>query len=90
MALGTQSVAATSTSVVARDSSRSMLVLMNASDEDIFLGFDQAAVLNSGIGLPPDGDPLVISVHGPLGALVGCAVNAICASGSKNLAYEAR
>lgn len=90
MSVGTQVIAATSTTVIAANSSRTLLVLCNASNEDIFLGFDQAAVQNSGICLPADGGPLVISSKGDLSALLQAAIYGICASGTKNLSYEAR
>lgn len=90
MAAGTTTIDASTTVVLAANPSRAMVVLSNASDENISLNFGEAAVLNSGIVLKPLGPPLVIDSNGPLSALVNQAVNAICASGSKILASYTR
>ena len=55
MSVGTKSIGATTTVIVAKNTARSLLTLSNASDETIFLGFDEAAVQNSGIALKPLG-----------------------------------
>ena len=90
MALGTKVIGNTTTEIVERKTERSLLVLCNASDETIFLGFDEEAVLNSGIALKPLGPPLVIGHEGNLSALLSNAVNGISASGTKNLAFLQR
>ncbi len=90
MAAAVKSIDAVTTEVLAADPSRSLLVLCNASNENISINFGADAVLNSGIVLKPLGPPFVIDSSGPLSALVNKAVNAICASGTKNLASYTR
>ena len=87
MAAGTKVIAATTTVVIAKNTARSMLILCNASNENIFLGVDAAAVQNSGICLKPLGPPLVLTSKNELSKICSSAINAICASGTKNLSY---
>ena len=67
-----------------------MVILSNASNENISLNFGADAVLNSGVVLKPLGPPLILDSNGPLSALVNQPINAICASGTKNLAHYSR
>ncbi len=90
MSVGTKTIGTASTTVLARNTARSLLVLCNASDETIFLGFDEAAVQNSGVALKPLGPPLEIRPDGPLSSLLSGAVYGICASGQKALSYTVR
>ncbi len=86
MSIGNQSIAATTTVVLAKNHQRRLLVLCNDSDETMYLAFTESAVMNQGVRLKSEdyialfeGDPGVTE-----------AVNAICASGSKVLAYLER
>jgi len=90
MASGKTTIAATTTVVAAKNPSRSLLALSNASNENITIDFDAPAVLNEGIVLKPLGPPFVIDSDGPYSAFLGSAVNAICASGGKALAHHER
>lgn len=71
----------TTTVVVAADTSRKGITITNDSDETIYLGFGAAAVMNEGHRLNADGG--FISVVDYTGT-----INAICASGSKNLSFN--
>ena len=74
-------VGATTTTVLAAGGGRQVVVLTNDSDEAIYLGIGGAAVMNKGIRLNASGGAYEIN-----GTNAGTAViNAICASGSKNL-----
>ncbi len=74
-------VGTTSTSVLATSGDRDWVVITNDSDETIYLALGSAAVLNKGIRLNANGGSLEISFDCPF---IG-QINAICASGSKNL-----
>ena len=54
---------------------------MNDSDEEIYVSFGGTAVLNEGVRLNSNGGSTSISQ----GEGSGLAINAICASGTKNL-----
>ena len=81
-------VGSTTTVVMAADPDRKWAVLTNDSDEAIYLGLGEAAVMNEGIRLDP------VAATAPAGCykidannrFTG-AINAICTSGSKNLAF---
>jgi len=72
------SVGAASTSVLAANSDRIEFLLVNDSDEVIYISLSGTAVMNEGIRLNKSG-----------GSYINCSyvgkVTAICTSGSKNL-----
>ena len=76
-------VGATSTQVLTAKSGRLYALLINDSNETIYLGLGEAAVMNKGIPLFPHGGFIEFGGSRPF---IG-EVNAICASGSKNLSY---
>lgn len=85
---GKTAVGATDTVVLAADANRKWAVLTNDSDEAIYLGMGEAAVMNEGIRLDP------VAATEPAGQYIinagnrfTGAINAICASGAKNLAH---
>lgn len=71
-------VAATSTQVLAARTDRTAAIIINDSDEEIYICYGATATLNSGIRLNKQGGTLIEDVY------VGI-VTAICTSGSKNL-----
>ena len=76
-------IANASTRVVNSNDTRIYLLLINDSDETIYVKFDSSAVLNEGLRLNANGGFYEMS---PANAnLFQGAVNAICASGNKNL-----
>jgi len=77
------SVANTSTAVLAASNNRIGVTLSNASDEAIDISFGEAASTGQGVRLSPNTPPWNVPVM-----FQGLAVNAICASGSKNLAVQ--
>lgn len=72
------SVGSTSTAIVASNNARIQVVLVNDSDETIYLGYAEAAVLNEGIRLNANGGSIIEE------RFTG-AINAISTSGGKNL-----
>jgi hypothetical protein len=74
-------VAALTTTVVAANADRKWLLLVNDSDETIYIKLGAAAVLNQGIRLNAAGGTLELTE----GSLYLGAVNGICASGGKIL-----
>ena len=76
-------VGATSTAVLAEDNKRSWCLLINDSDETIYIKFGAAAVMSEGIRLNAEGGSLDISSE--TGFFDQREINAICASGGKNL-----
>lgn len=78
---GAVTVGNTSTTVLDGNAGRQQLWLCNTSDESISIGIGQAAVLNSGIVIPA-GTAIVIDTF-----TSSLPIYAICASGSKNIAY---
>ncbi len=74
------SVGSSNTQVLAANSSRKLLILVNDSDEDIYIALGATATLNSGIRLNKKGGSLTLDDPKYTGV-----VNAICSSGSKNL-----
>ena len=79
---GAVTVGVGSTSVLASNGARVWALLINDSDEVIYVAIGQA-VLNTGIRLNAEGGSLEISTE--TGFHDTRAINAICASGSKNL-----
>lgn len=74
-------VGSSSTLVLASNSSRRFLFLVNDSDENIYVSLGSAAVVNEGILLTAGGGALTLDIA----AMWLGEINAICASGSKNL-----
>ncbi len=72
------SVGATSTSVLAANADRIEMVLVNDSDESIYLSLSDTAAMNEGILLTPSGSSYIDDKYTGV-------VTAICTSGSKNL-----
>jgi len=75
------SVAATSTTVLSHRSSRKYAVIVNDSNETIYLGVGEAAVLNEGIRLNANGGAWEIKGGHPYQGVI----YAISTSGSKNV-----
>lgn len=75
---GKVTVGNTSTSVLASNSSRIATIIVNDSDEDVYVNLSGTAVMNEGIRLNAHGGSLVEKNY------TG-AVTAICASGGKNI-----
>lgn len=71
----------TSTLVLAANSQRRWLFLVNDSDENIYVSLGSAAVVGSGILLTPGGGALTLDTA----SMFAGDVYAICASGGKNL-----
>ena len=67
----------------AANANRKYLLLVNDSDEVVYVKLGAAAVLNQGIRINASGGSYEMS--GALGNLYTGAVNAICTSGSKTL-----
>ena len=78
---GQVSVGSSSTSVLSTNRNRKFAILVNDSDEAIYVALGSTAVMNKGIRLNASGGNLIIDEKytGP--------VSAICSSGSKVLTY---
>lgn len=78
-------VGATTTAALAADTAdtRSYVLLVNDSDEAMYIKCGAAAVMNAGIRINANGGSYEMSAA--QGNLVHAAINAICASGSKKL-----
>lgn len=74
-------VGTSSTLVLAANSSRRFLFLVNDSDENIYVSLGAAAVANEGILLTAGGGALTLDIA----SMWQGAIYAICASGGKNL-----
>lgn len=74
-------VGTSSTAVLAANTDRKILILVNASDEAIYISLSSTAVQGDGIYLSPSGGALTLDLQG----MYTGAVSAICASGSKEL-----
>ena len=75
------SVGSTSTLVLAHNTGRKYALLVNDSDEPIYLGLGTAAVMNKGIRINASGGAIEIDGPEPFrGVIYG-----ICTSGSKNI-----
>lgn len=77
------SVAITSTTILSHVEKRLLAVLTNDSNETMYLGINEDAVLNEGTPLAV-GEKMVIEEKDNLNV----AIYAICASGTKNLAVS--
>lgn len=77
------SIGATSTLALAANVNRNAAMLINDSDETIYIKIGSAAVLNQGIRLNSNGGSYEMSKE--LGNLSTAAINAISTSGSKNI-----
>tara|TARA_R110002110_G_scaffold115354_4_gene286065 strand:+ start:615 stop:1304 length:690 start_codon:yes stop_codon:yes gene_type:complete len=66
-----------STELIASSATRLSVVIVNDSDEVMYLAVEDAAVMNTGIRLNPNGGSYTEEMSSD-------AINAICASGSKN------
>jgi hypothetical protein len=77
---GNKSIGATTTEVVAANEARKYLILVNDSNEAIYLSLGSAAVMNKGIRLNANGGSLEIAGEHPFRG----AINGICTSGGKN------
>jgi hypothetical protein len=75
-------VGSTSTFILAANSSRRFLFLVNDADEDIYVSLGSAAVMNEGVLLTAGGGALTLDTT----SMWQGAIYAICASGNKNLA----
>ena len=77
------SIGTTSTTALASNAGRLYALLINDSDETIYLKLGVAAVANEGIRLNANGGSYEMSKK--LGNLYTGVINAICASGGKTL-----
>lgn len=77
------SVTTTTTQLLAANTNRLYVCLVNDSDEAIYIKFGVAAVLNEGIRLNANGGTYEMSKE--LGNLYTGSINAISVSGSKNM-----
>ena len=83
-AIDTVIVGNTTTVVLAEDVGREVVFLSNIADERIDIGIGTAAVANKGIGVAKtDGVQKLTREDGAM-----LAINAICASGTKNLMVQ--
>jgi len=71
-------VGASSTTVLVANSDRREAIIVNDSDEAIYISLSSTAIMNEGIRLNPNGGSLIETEY------VG-EITAICSSGSKNL-----
>ena len=76
-------VGSSTTAVLTANAGRLGIILVNDSNEVIYLAFGDSAVANQGVRLNASGGSLVLD-----NSLMSTqAINAICASGSKVLTY---
>ena len=83
--LSKKTIANISTEILAKNADRKVVILCNDSNEAVYIGLGEAAVMNSGIALTPntiDGQRIILSGELRFTGII----YAICASGSKNLA----
>jgi hypothetical protein len=81
-AVGATTVGATTTPVLVAAAGRQVVILSNRSNEEIDVAFGAAAVAGQGVSLAVGAIAIV------KGGLAALAINAICASGSKSLAWQ--
>jgi len=74
-------VGSTSTQILAANSRRRTAVIINDSDEVVYVSLGSAAVMNSGTRLNPNGGVLSIGAEDDYNGPVA----GICASGNKNV-----
>lgn len=77
------SVGNTTTAVLAANAYRTYVLLVNDSDEAIYIKMGAAAAMNTGIRINSGGGSLQIGAQ--FGNLYTGAINGICSSGSKTL-----
>jgi hypothetical protein len=77
---GAVTVGSSSTAVVSANTNRKRIIMVNDSDEPIYLAYGEAAVMNQGIRLNASGGAMIDDIW--LGTIF-----AICSSGSKELTY---
>jgi len=70
-----------STAVIALNTDRKILIIVNASDEAIYLSLSATAVQGKGIFLSPGGGALTLDLQG----MYTGVLSAICVSGGKEL-----
>lgn len=75
------SVGVTTTEILAVNSARKYAIIVNDSDETIYLAFGAAAVMHKGIRINANGGSYEFEGDKPFRG----AVNGICATGSKNV-----
>jgi len=71
----------TTTEILAYNANRVYAAIVNDSDQDIYLAFGEAAVMNKGIRINANGGSYEILIEN----LWLGTVNGICSSGSKNV-----
>ena len=71
-------VGATSTEIAAANTDRVEIIIVNDSDEEVYLAQGAAAVMNKGIRLNRRGGTYISGIFTGV-------INGICASGSKNV-----
>ncbi len=81
-------VGSSTTKVLDANGDRRLLVLTNMSDEVIWLGLGEDAVVGEGIPLAANGGNLEDEKLEPSDRMFVGQVNAICASGGKDLAVQ--
>jgi len=77
---GAVTIGNTDTAIVGANADRKEIILVNDSDEPMYLAYGEAAVMNQGIRLNAHGGSIVETVW--TGAIKG-----ICATGGKELIY---
>lgn len=82
-AINNVSILTTTTVVLGGAATRVSVALSNDSNEDIYVAVGTAAVMNKGILLRANGGQVVLGL-----GKAALAINAICLSGTKNLAYQ--
>lgn len=80
-------VDATTTELIAEDGDRKYAILYNDSNETVYLGIGHPAVLNKGPRMNAEGGFYEL-LWGPGGNFSMQAINAICASGGKNVTIQ--
>lgn len=73
-------IGSSSTEVLAANTNRKIVILVNDSDEAIYIALGASATMNSGIRLNANGGALVLD-----DPIYKGVINAICSSGSKKL-----
>lgn len=76
-------VGTTSTTLLSSNTSRKYALLVNDSDEDVYIKLGATAVLNQGIRINANGGSYELSLGN--GNLYTGSVNGICLSGSKKI-----
>ncbi|MEX2395875.1 MAG: hypothetical protein WD491_02570 [Balneolales bacterium] len=79
----TKTIGSTTTEVIAKNNSRRYLLLVNDSNEDMYIKLGVDAVMNEGIRIPSDGGSYEMTAGE--GNVWQGAIDAICSSGSKTI-----